>query len=190
MEFHVECVCGQRIEVTAGMAGSEARCDCGVLHQVPGLSELRRAAGQDPYVTNAVEKINKMLAQGELPPGPNCMVCHSPAPATFTCEVVCEQSWVVRRGRGQGPSNPLLAGLALMFTPFWLRLMLDRREADEPETRGRDVTVRVPLRLCGACRRSLGGLRRSRAIKRLLRQVPVYEELLEEYPWAKVRSIS
>ena len=188
MAFHVECSCGERIEVTAGMAGTEVRCSCGVLNRVPGLSELRQAAGQHAYVTNTVEAIRKMLAQGELPPGPNCMICHSPTRATFTCEVDCEKAWAVRRGPGE--SNPVLTGLALAFVPFWLALaLLAKRDREEPDTRGRDVTVRVPLRLCGPCRRSLGGLRRPRAIKRLLRQVPVYAQLLEEYPGAKVRSI-
>ena len=188
MAFHVECRCGERIEVTAGMAGTEVRCSCGVLNRVPGLSKLRQAAGQGAYITNAVEMINKMLAQGELPPGPDCMICHSPTRATFTCEVVCEKAWVMRRGPGE--SNAFLTGLALAFAPFWLALtLLAKRDRNEPDVRGRDVTVRVPLRLCGACRRSLGGLRRPRAIKRLLRQVPIYAQLLEEYPGAKVRSI-
>ena len=186
MAFHVECDCGQRIEVTAGMAGAEVRCSCGRVNRVPGLSALRQAAGQDAYVTNAVEAIRIMVAQGELPPGPNCMICHSPTGIVFNCEVVCEEAWIRRRGR----SNRFLAGLALMFAPFWLTLALRHgRDPNEPDKQGHDVKLRVPLRLCGACRSSLGGLRRARAIKRLLRQVPIYKQLLEEYPDAKVRSI-
>jgi hypothetical protein len=188
MAFHVECACGQRIEVSAGMAGSEVRCGCGELNRVPGLSELRRCVGQEAYVTNTVEQVNKMLARGELPPGSNCMICHSPTRAALTCELVCAKSWTRKMEVDQESRDPLYEALGFFLLGLLWKLVTARRRF-EKKTMGHDVSVRVPLRLCDACRRSLGGLRRSRAIKRLLRQVPVYARLLEEYPRAKVRII-
>jgi hypothetical protein len=42
MAFAMYCACGQRLEVTEGMASTSVRCPCGCTVPVPSLGELRR----------------------------------------------------------------------------------------------------------------------------------------------------
>jgi hypothetical protein len=40
MDLHIQCECGERIDVTPAMAGSKVRCGCGRENVVPPLSKL------------------------------------------------------------------------------------------------------------------------------------------------------
>jgi hypothetical protein len=42
MAFAMRCSCGQRLEVTEGMAGTFVQCPCGGRVRVPSFAELRR----------------------------------------------------------------------------------------------------------------------------------------------------
>src|SRR4051794_40561071 len=42
MAFAMHCTCGQRLEVTEGMASTSVPCPCGRTLAVPSLGELRR----------------------------------------------------------------------------------------------------------------------------------------------------
>jgi len=181
-QLHVTCPCGERLAVTSGMAGESVPCRCGRKLAVPPLSELRRRAGADAYVTNAVEAVRKKLNRGELPAGPGCILCGSPAHSTVACRVVCERAFA---GRESEDGGSFLAFLMLGGLSFLRR----KRPGGSGEVHGRDTDVELPLRLCDSCRSNAGNLRRPRALRRLIAAVPDYQRVLDEYPEAELQFV-
>jgi len=180
-QFHVTCPCGERLAVTSGMAGESVPCRCGRRVAVPPLSELRRGAGADAYVTNAVEAVRRKLNRGELPAGPGCVLCGSPAHVTVVCRVVCERAFAGSQGED--------GGSFLTFFMFGGPCPLRRKGPGRSgEVHGRDTDVELPLRLCDSCRSSAGNLRRRRRVlRRLIAAVPDYQRVLDEYPEAEIQ---
>ena len=70
------------------------------------------------------------------------------------------------------PANLRAIGKALLDDP--------RREL------GRDTAIEVPLRVHSDFREKLRGMTNQRALQKLLRTVPIYSKLLDEYPHAKI----
>jgi hypothetical protein len=97
--------------------------------------------------------------------------------------VECEQKWL----RGTRNRRWTYAILALVFFPFRpLSMLFAWTFVDEKrEELGYETTVRVPLR---ACRSQHDCVSRysQRRLCRLLRTVPMYAKLLDEYPGATV----
>lgn len=182
MAYPIQCPCGRTIEVTAGMAGGEVACPCGTVLAVPGLGQLRRQAGQEAYVTNAVERVRKMLAAGEIPPGELCAGCGAPTADVLQCEAVCEKSWSRRMA---GDSGREFGGfLAFLLLPGGLF-----RRKVRTERHGRDVSVTLPLRVCRSCRKDVGPGHRRRLVE-WLRTVPGYDDLFREYPDLDLRIVT
>ncbi len=170
MEYRVTCGCGRAVPVAAGAAGSRVACPCGRTVDVPSLRELRRSAGEADAV-NPVLVIERLLAAGELLPGRGCTRCGRDDAAAVHVTATCERSWTKNR---DGPwwFRPAL--------PWFARLFVREGEDPVPGQRfGRDVSLRLPLRLCPPCRAEARG----RAdLCDALRQVPVYAALLDRYP--------
>ncbi len=160
------------------MAGTQAKCRCGNVNDVPRLTALKRSAGQDTFVTNAAEMVLKKISNGELPTE-ICVECSSPTKDTVVCIVELERRWV----RNRGPSVWSLLPM-LLFAPLWMWIFVQSRDAGE--LHGRDSVLKVPITLCPRCRVSVGNLRRSSVLKNLMAHVETYRQLLKEYPDAAV----
>jgi hypothetical protein len=156
---------------------------------VPLLSELRKLAGQDPYITNAREKIQRLLASGYIPPGEVCVMCGLRTAEVWQCTAACERKWVERR---RETGNSALMALRMIFSPLTMALASFTRSADGEDEmqveRGRDVVVKLPLRLCQNCREKRL-LAKAEDLRRALGRVPEYAELLKEYPDAELSSL-
>jgi len=137
---------------------------------VPSLRELRRLAGAADTV-NPVLVIEQLAAAGELPPGRGCARCGRDDAATAHVTATCERSWTKKR---DGPwwLTPAL--------PWFARLFVRMAEEAAPAERfGRDVSLRLPVRLCPACRAEV---RTRDDVADVLREVPIYARLLDRYP--------
>jgi hypothetical protein len=178
MKYHVLCGCGKSLPVKTEEAGTTIRCDCGESVTVPSLSKLRSTVGLGAYESGAIDTILRMLDEGILPWGETCAESGRPTRDVLPLHVQCE--------RIHAPAdNTKVILLALLVTPLaLLGLRKDQREAV-----GRDTSVVVPLRLSRAYHRSLSrwGGGSQRRLQRLLRTVPVYARLLDEYPNATIQ---
>jgi hypothetical protein len=56
MAFAIHCPCGQRLEVTEGMAGTAVPCPCGSMVRVPSFGELRRLHPQSEEPPDSSER--------------------------------------------------------------------------------------------------------------------------------------
>lgn len=181
-DLFITCACGSRIPVSQGQAASVVSCECGRECAVPGLSELRRQSGQDAYTTNAVESVHKAIGEGDLP-GPNCIQCQATPDYLIRCRVVCERSFAKNStSEDEAHFGAFFLGIfGRLFSPLWIKT---REQVSV--THGRDTVVEPSFRLCRSCQASAGNLRRKRTLRRLLRLVPQYAQLLHEYPQAKL----
>lgn len=175
MEFVLRCSCGRPVRVTAAQAGSELRCDCGNVTLVPMLSELRRGAGQPAYGVDIAETLRNMHADGLLPLETRCVQCQMQTEGILKCSVECERTF----SRGGGFWVTVIVGLVLSCGDI-------RDDYRNREVHGRELVVQTPLRLCDNCRHALGKKPRKRRVVELLRMVPMYDQLLREYPNADI----
>jgi hypothetical protein len=143
---------------------------------VPSLRELRRSAGEADTV-NPVLVIERLTADGELPGGRGCTWCGRDDAATVHVTATCERRWFRRPGRWNW------LAVAVISWPLALAAHLWERQAGEVQEFGRDVILRLPLRLCPPCRAEFRG---RAALADVLRQVPVYAALLDRYPAAEL----
>lgn len=56
----------------------------------------------------------------------------------------------------------------------------------QPKETGRETVVRVPLPVCDLCQKRVSRTKNQRKLHALLRTVPIYAQLLDEYPDAQV----
>jgi len=182
----MSCHCGRTIVARAKDAGGSITCKCGNAIQVPRLSELRQLAGADPFVTNPVETIRKLQAQGSEPAGKTCLLCGSSTPVFYVCNAQCESSHV--KITGGDDMNIFIRVLCVLFLPAVLAfaLLLRGRAPKVAERRGHDVEVSFHLPVCRPCTGTLGKITPARA-RKLMGKVPVLKELLEYYPRMKLR---
>jgi hypothetical protein len=172
MQYHVGCRCGQQLAVTADQAGTTVRCECGESVTVPSLSKLRAAAGIGSYESGTIDTIRRMLAEGTLPWGETCAVTGRPTRDVIRIEVQCEHL--------HSPEDPVRFALLLgLCVGPWATLLLYGRGRDQPQ--GRDTVVTVPLLVCREYQIGLDRWWKKRGLRRLLRTVPVYARLLDEY---------
>ena len=181
MNYSVTCSCGAVHAVTATQAGATLRCTCARSIDVPPLSTLRRSAGESPYPQNTIEKIRAMIHNGELPSGEVCPFSGRPADDTILLHVQCERSWV--RGSDASDTDTKIL-YVLLFG--WIGALFASRKTGPRQEMGRDTSVDVPVRIASSVRAKLLGTRRQSALKALLKQTPIYAQLLEEFPAARV----
>jgi hypothetical protein len=178
MDYSLTCPCGRQLKVPATAAGTEIACECGARVRVPNLSQLRTLAGRGAYETGIVDVIHRMRAEGSLPWGELCAVSGKPTQDTMDLSVHCE---TVQLGK-DGLLSPMV--LVFLFGPL-LAMLLSQRSTHDPH--GRETRIWTPLRVAKENQRTV--VRASqKTLRRLLRTVPVYAALLDEYPRAKVQS--
>jgi hypothetical protein len=175
MGYPVTCACGCTHRVSAGAAGTLIACGCGRQVQVPSLRTLRAAAGE-PVASPEME-IRARLQDGQLPEERECVCCGVATDDVSHARVVCERSEVsdTRLGDMESFAIKLISLLLVPIGFFFSR----RGEARE---RGRDISFRLPLRVCDLCARRLRG----RRLVEAMRRVPAYTRLFEKYPHAEV----
>jgi hypothetical protein len=178
MEYQLQCVCGQTIPVNAGAAGSRLTCNCGQTVEVPSLRELRRQSGQD-VTANPVLMIERLMAKKELPPGKDCSRCGRDSTETVVFVAECERRWIKQPGKWDWLAVAVFSVPIALFTHLWVR----QQRVQDTHQFGRDIVLDLPLRLCPACRAES---RTPSEIAKALRTVPVYAQLLDRYPEAKI----
>jgi len=188
MEYVVNCSCGRPISVSPAAAGTMVRCACGNEVQVPRLSELRTAAGQRQYESGTVDTIKRLIVEGKLP-GARCAISGELTDDVSYFDVECQRVWVSGDSAKAGCIITLL--LAVITLPFgWLVYFRRgrRRAAHGDQMHGYELTVRVPLRVCGRFEQRLRDMSQ-RELHRVLKTAPEYEKLLEQYPCARIYAV-
>jgi hypothetical protein len=166
-QYPVVCECGRKQWVPAGAAGRRLPCPCGREVAVPALHILRRDAGE--MAVSPELMIEALLRENGLPEGPDCVVCSAATDEVRYVWADCEKPTIKKPG---WTINPLM----LLFG-WWVFY-----RSGETRVLGRDITYRLPLRVCRVC---ADGLRGS-GVKDILCRVPLYERLLQKYPKAKL----
>ncbi|MCA9269712.1 MAG: hypothetical protein KDA41_14630 [Planctomycetales bacterium] len=186
MQYAVPCQCGHRVEVSATQAGATVKCTCGASLDVPTLSQLRRSAGQASYEAGVIDTIRRMIDEQSLPSMSACVLCGRPTSETLMVQVQCETKYI--KGFSAGPWKWIFVIGSVLFLPFWWVWLLVGHSIlrERREEFGRDVSVRIPLRVDERCRESLQSTANRRLLRELLDIEPIYSRLLDEYPQAHV----
>ena len=156
-------------------------CECGQQHNIPLLSELRKMAGHAAYSTSAVDEINRMIGNGELPWGTTCAISDRRTLETYTFHVQYEFSW----HKGSDDSDNLFLYFLSILLPFGSLLRLASFHNKQQEF-GRDRIISVPLRVCDRYHKQLNRTRSQRKLRQLLSTVPIYAKLFKEYPKSRI----
>jgi hypothetical protein len=184
--FSVSCECGNVLPVSPSQAGTQLSCACGRSVRVGRLSELRRAQGMDAAESSIRDTIARMIREGSLPPGACCAATGMPTDEIMLFDVHCEQSYV----KGSASRK---WGIALAILGFFVCLpvavfmwLIGRDLYGTPIERvGRDVVITVPIRIARDSQAAVSRSSQSR-LKSLLSSVPIYKQLLEFYPAARI----
>lgn len=181
MPFQIQCRCGEIIEVTSGQADTDVACACGEINRVPLLSNLRRRIGRGSYESNVADRVSKLVAAGELPTD-ECIQCGVKGGKIVQCDVACELPYLERES-----STVWYWLLNLITVPFWQSFIFCFGSSDTKLV-GRERVVQAPFRLCDRCvQTDAGGKLQDRtALKKILCNVEVYRELLEDNPDAEI----
>jgi hypothetical protein len=179
MEFQVPCECGKDLTVSEAAADSRRQCPCGREVLIPSLKEMRLKAGLPAYNIPPEKLIEHMLGKGEVPGDGRCAGCGKPTEQVVHVETECEKSWTVYQ---RPPWATVLLGC--FFWPVWVFVYL--WGWGEKTTHGSDKSYVLPLSMCPGCLPAMTG---AAAIKRCMWTVPVYRQLLDKFPDAKVRLI-
>jgi hypothetical protein len=180
MEYSVTCSCSNVIPVAAAQAGAEVVCRCGQVVNVPRLSQLRAATGRDAYKATVIEAIQRLTRNGELPYGDICALCQMPTNDMYELYVECDRPW---------QRAPAAVPWWLLWFPLALKIwLMSKFVPQQTETLGRDTGVRILLRICKQDHGRLHRIRDQRKLRNLLRAVPIYQQLLEEYPRAHIHT--
>jgi len=68
----------------------------------------------------------------------------------------------------------------------WIGALIAIRKSRPQEVLGRDTFLRVPVRVSSEALPKLVRMRRQKKLKAILRETPIYAELLDEFPEATV----
>ena len=175
MAILLNCSCGQAVPVEFSQAGGETACQCGQPIKIPSLSKLRELAGKGAYEAGVIDTINRMVGSGELPPGQVCAVSGEPTDDVIDLFVEAERVSQV------GNSVAQMALVAVLCSPILAAAMTLKAPRDV----GRETLVLTPLRVAAKYHRRVS-TSSQRRLKRWLRTVPVYSQLLQEYPRARI----
>jgi hypothetical protein len=161
--------------VSAGQAGTTIACECGRSISVPSLGKLRELTGRGRYEAGTIDRIYAMIKSGQLPSGERCVVS-----GEYTHDVF--DLWVQAEKIFTGDENRFARFLVAFFiSPLLIRPYFQPERANV----GRETFVPTPLRVAPSYH---GRVRAAsqRKLKRWLRSIPIYAELLHEYPLATV----
>jgi hypothetical protein len=177
MQYELDCECGNKILVRETAAGAREQCQCGRTLVAPSLHELRRRAGLPEPGLSPEKVVETLLLAGRLPEDNHCVLCGTITDGVICCTTECERAYVQR---GQ-PSA--WAYLLAIITFGWIGAAVVRASAGEDREWGKDRIFPLPLQICAACRPQLTG---PAELKAALSRVPVYQRLLQKYPYAQV----
>lgn len=180
MGLFVQCECGATLPVDASEAGTTIACSCQRSLEVPRLSALRALAGSADDYGSVLERVRSQIKRGELPNNVICPMTGGQATTTLWLEILCEREWSRRTDADDGQ-----AMLFLMFGG-WLGMLFAVMHGGGRETLGSDVSIMAPLRLSQAGAAKIERMRWQRSLKRVLATTPIYKELLQAYPQARV----
>jgi hypothetical protein len=195
MQYLLDCPCGRKVPVQRSQAGENVTCECGSEFRVPSLSKLRELSGIAPYESSVLDTIQGMVERGELPAGDVCALSGTPTRDTLDVSVVVP---IAFQGR-EGPAGVFMTlWWAPLFDANWLSFLsgvfqvvfgqtVPVEDSDLPQHRARMVST--PLRISS---QHQAKLRRAsqRRLKRLLRTVPVYAQLLDENPVVRIAVVA
>ena len=138
---------------------------------MPSLGRLRELAGKDRYESGVSDTIRRMVQSGELPTRGTCAVSRKPTNDVMKLEIL-----VPRFSKSNEPRDEWMV-LLLGFWAF-LYVALFRRQQFHKE--GATI-VQAPLCVAHRCRTKVERMGQAR-LKRLIRTVPIYAQLLDENP--------
>ena len=180
MLTELTCTCGKRVPVSASQCGTTATCVCGAEIAVPTLGTLRQRAGMDRLESGPISTIRRLEREGGLPDGHYCVVCEGRTSDIMTVHVECERRLV------QCPPRwwTVLEGIFFVMPGPFGKLIREaqlREARSDPEIRGNDVVIDLPVRMHHdhGAELARGG---QRTLERLLRRTPIYAALLDDYP--------
>jgi len=176
MRYPVRCECGKQYHFTAAQAGNHYSCPCGREMVVPSLSQMKMAAGEE--VLSPVVRLEQMVQLGLLPQESRCVFCRRPTAGVAHFWAICERVFVKK------DASRVWWIVALSWICFgWLGLILLMFRARDDRMHGSDVRLRLPLRMCPDCAPELDG---PGALRAAVLAVPVYADLLDQYPNAEL----
>jgi hypothetical protein len=179
MTYPVKCECGKTQRVEGTLAGSVLPCPCGQSIQVPSLSQLKSSVGE--AALSAEVRIEQMIRLGMLPEEKRCLMCGLYTEDVQHVWTVCERIEVQEPAIRNWWAHVLLILFVGLFFYVFILLYLFRRY--EEKAHGRDVRLRLPLRVCRECDDDLDD---PAILRNVVMKVPHYEELLEKYPDAEL----
>jgi hypothetical protein len=176
MDYWVDCICGNRIEVSETQAGTTVPCRCGSVVPVPRLSELRSQAGQSPNDVSPELVIRYPYGSGkEVVGGDTCAWCGATPSEPVLCFIECEKP--VNKGEHSWLFWVLFGLWNLPLATFYY---LVRRE---PKVVSEGKTLEFRLALCSPCQKAALG---TNSLPQVLRKAPVFARLFDKYPEARV----
>jgi hypothetical protein len=130
-----------------------------------------------------IDEIERLKSEGKLPSDRICMLSGWPSDDVVEVRVQCESKWI----RGPSRFNRLFIVLGFIILPLWWvwAIFVHNEFSKKHEELGRDRVVYVPLRIAKEHQAKLRRLSQRR-LRRILRSVPIYSQLLAEYPQAKI----
>jgi hypothetical protein len=173
MEYRLPCACGSHVLVTEHAAGTTVNCSCGQAIDVPSWRELNARAGRRAPALNPEVVLNTLLSAGKMPFEDICTRCGTETNERVQVMAEFERAVV----RGGGISWPALI-LSALFLPV---LIFTRRRT---EVYGRDKVYWLPLPVCKQCQEHVQD---EADLRRAVRKVEVYDDLLEKFPQARIR---
>jgi hypothetical protein len=176
MDTMLPCQCGRQVKVNSASAGMEIPCECGARMRVPRLSEFRQMAGLGAYESGTIDNIRRMIAERALPWGESCAFSDQLTRDTLDLSVHCE------RVHGENDGMRLRIVVGLLFGPLW---MMTARQGTR-EAVGRETAVWTPLRVAQEHQKKVTRASQ-KTLRRLLRTVPIYAKLLDQYPHSTIR---
>jgi hypothetical protein len=135
-------------------------------------------AGEGAYEAGTVDTIQRMLGEGKLPWGETCAVSGVPTAESIELYVECERVYFKEDHRAS------LLALAIALGAWWALLL--RLGEKNQDAQGRQTLVRTPLRVAIERQPALNRKPSQRRLRKLLRTVPIYGKLLNDYPKARI----
>jgi hypothetical protein len=152
---------------------------------VPRLSELRISKGLDASETNVRDTIARMIREGSLPWGQCCAATAMPTTDLMLFDVECERSYVKGSASRKWGTVLLVMGFFFCFPVAIFMWLIGWDLFNTHEHVGRDVVIAIPLRVSRDSQAAVKHWPQTR-LKALLSSVPVYQQLLQDYPDAKI----
>lgn len=176
--YPIGCECGATIHVPGTSAGTTFTCKCGLRLEVPTLAQLKASVGQPPV--SADFHLTGLVQAGALPLESDCVRCGVRTDSKATYLVICERPEATRAvmPTWQWVLYFLLGPISAAWSLFYLN-------TEGGEVHGREVTFRLPVRVCEECMRTLTT---AGAVREAMCMTPVYARLFEKYPGSAIRN--